>query len=163
MKTDDGSPGDQPEKSPFGKVIGVVESQAQLLTVTEALAKLGVHDVEVLEGAIGIKLLEGEQDAVAGCFLGDMEAEMVHRYRDAVKAGQIVFAARVESEIADFIGFPAIMVLDPTIWRLGGCEVLNGARKAAVSAPPIFSNIAGSKLDWKSNSRSRVFRSALSA
>ena len=101
MKTDDGSPGDQPEKSPFGKVIGVVESQAQLHAVTEELSKLGVHDLDVLDGTNGIKILEGEQDAVAGCFLGDMEAEMVHRYLNAVKAGRIVFAARVESEIAD--------------------------------------------------------------
>ena len=101
MKTDAGSPGDQPEKSPFGKVIGVVESQAQLHAVTAELSKLGVHDLDVLDGTNGIKILEGEQDAVAECFLGDMEAETVDRYLDAVKAGLIVFAARVESEIAD--------------------------------------------------------------
>lgn len=101
MKTDDGSSGDQPDKSPFGKIIGVVESPAQLHAVTEELAKLGVHDIDVLEGTNGIKILEGEQDAVAGCILGDMEGEMVHRYLDAVKAGRIVFATHVESAIAD--------------------------------------------------------------
>lgn len=101
MKTDDGSPGDQPDKSPFGKVIGVVENRAQLHAVTEALSQLKVNDVEVLEGVKGINVLKGEEDAVAGCFLGDMEAEMVRCYLDAVQAGRIVFAARVDSGIAD--------------------------------------------------------------
>ncbi|MFM9964885.1 MAG: hypothetical protein ACKV2Q_27085 [Planctomycetaceae bacterium] len=89
------------EESPFGKVIGIVESRAQLQAVTAALSALGVQNIEVLDGAAGIKSLDGEQDAVANCFLGDMEADMVQRYRDAVKNGQIVFTAVVEPESAD--------------------------------------------------------------
>ena len=93
--------GIEPEKTPFGKVIGIVENRDQLRAVAEALSKLGVPEVEVLDGATGIKLLDGEQDAFANCFMGDMEAEMVHRYLDAVKHGRIVFAAAVEPETAD--------------------------------------------------------------
>ena len=93
--------GVEPEKTPFGKVIGVVENRDQLRAVSEALAKLGVQNVEVLDGAAGVKLLDGEQDAVSQCFLGDMEAKMLQRYLDVVKNGWIVFAAVVEPERAD--------------------------------------------------------------
>ena len=101
MTTDNGITSVESMKSPIGKVIGVVETRAQFQAVSEALAKLGVQEVEVLEGANGINHLEDDQAAVAQCILGDMEAEMVKRYLDAVKAGQIVFAATVEPEIAD--------------------------------------------------------------
>ena len=93
--------GVEPKKSPFGKVIGIVENGDQLRAVSEALAKLGVNEVEVLDGATGVKLLDSEQDAVAQCFLGDMEANLVQRYLNAVKNGWIVFAAVVEPESAD--------------------------------------------------------------
>ena len=101
MKTEDGLGVVEPEKTPYGKVFGIVENRAQFQAVTEALSKLGVTDVEVLDGAVGIKVLDGDQDAVAQCFLGDMEAEMVGRYLEAVKSGLIVFAAVVEPEAAD--------------------------------------------------------------
>lgn len=98
METNKGSIGIEPEKTPYGKVIGVVEDRDQLRAVSEALSKLGVPEVEVFEGAVGLKVLDGEQDAVSNCFFGDMEAEMVQRYRDAVKRGLIVFSAVVEPE-----------------------------------------------------------------
>ena len=101
MKTEDGSISVEPEKTAYGKVIGIVENRDQLQAVTAALSALGVQDIEVLDGAAGIKLLDSEQDAFANCFMGDMEAEMVHRYLDAVKNGLMVFAAAVEPETAD--------------------------------------------------------------
>lgn len=101
MKTDDESIAVESEKTPYGKVIGIVANRDQLQAVSEALSKLGVNDVEVFEGAAGIKLLDREQDGVSQCFLGDMEAEMVQRYLDAVKGGLIVFAAVVEPETAN--------------------------------------------------------------
>ena len=85
----------------YGKVIGIVEQRDQLQAVCEALTQLGVQDVEVLDGAAGIQRLDGWQVAVAEYFFGDMELEMVHRYRDAVHNGLIVFAAAVVPEIAD--------------------------------------------------------------
>src|SRR6202035_5222639 len=99
MKTLDRSAGLKPEKAPYGKVIGVVENRDELLAVSEALSELGVQEVEGLDGAVGLKLLASEQDAVSQCSLGDMEAEMVQRYLDAVKKGLIVFAAVVEPEL----------------------------------------------------------------
>lgn len=101
MKTDNDSAILEPEKTPYGKVIGIVGNHDQLQAVFEALSKLGVNDVEVLEGAAGIKLLDKEQDVASQYFLGDMEAEMVQRYFDAVKTGLIVFAAVVEPPMAD--------------------------------------------------------------
>ena len=101
MKTVNESATLEPEKTPYGKVIGIVENRDQLQAVSGALSKLGVNDVEVLEGAAGIKLLDREQDGASHYFLGDMEAEMVQRYLDAVKNGLIVFAAVVEPETAD--------------------------------------------------------------
>lgn len=101
MKTVDDSISVEPEKTAYGKVIGIVKSRDQLQGVCEALSKLGLQDVEVLEGTAGIRILSGEQSAVANCFMGDMEAETVHRYLDAVKNGLIVFATVVEPENAD--------------------------------------------------------------
>ena len=71
MTTDNGITSVESMKSPIGKVIGVVETRAQFQAVSEALAKLGVQEVEVLEGANGINHLEDDQAAVAQCFLGD--------------------------------------------------------------------------------------------
>ena len=85
----------------YGKVIGIVEQRDQLQAVCEALTQLGVQDVEVLDGVAGIQRLDGWQVAVSEYFFGDMELEMVHRYRDAVHNGLIVFAAAVMPEIAD--------------------------------------------------------------
>ena len=65
------------------------------------MLKLAAREIEVLDGAAGIRFLDGEQDAVSQCFLGDMEAKMVQRYIAAVNKGQIVFAAIVEPEQAD--------------------------------------------------------------
>lgn len=91
----------EPQKTPFGKVIGILENREQLQAVSEVLSMLGVREVEVLKGATGIKLLDGEKDAVSQCFLGDMEAAMVQRYLDAAKNGLIVFAAAVAPEMAN--------------------------------------------------------------
>jgi len=85
-----------PENNLFGKIMGIVENQQQLETVSEALLQLGVTQVEILDGDLGIKDLNGEQQAVSQFFLGDMEEEMVKRYLEAVTNGMIVFAAVVD-------------------------------------------------------------------
>ncbi len=88
-------------KTPYGKVIGIVENRKQFQTVSEELSKLGAHQVDAYEGNPGINLLSGEQDTVSQSFLGDMDAEMMKRYLDAVKNGQIVFSAVVAPEVVD--------------------------------------------------------------
>ena len=97
MTAVDGS-GIAPTKvTPFGKVIGIVANREMLQSVSDALIQLGVPEVEVLKGVLGVETLEDEKVAVANYFFGDMEAVMVQRYLTAVKDGQIVFAAKVES------------------------------------------------------------------
>lgn len=92
----------KPEQSPYGKVIGVVENREQLQAIHEALKKVGVEKFEVFEGAAGVKLLDSEETDVShGCSWGEVEAKTVQRYLDAVKHGQIVFAATVASAVAD--------------------------------------------------------------
>jgi precorrin-6B methylase 2 len=101
METEVGTVVVEPEKSPYGKVIGVVTNHDQLHEVTQALATLGVQEIEVLEGAAGINVLNEEQGDPSQYFLGDMEVDVIQRYLEAVKGGQIVFAAVVDAESAN--------------------------------------------------------------
>ncbi len=87
-----------PKLTPFGKVIGIVSTREQLRAVSDVLVQLGVPEVEVLNGALGVETLEEDKEAVSNYFFGDMEAVMVQRYLTAVKSGQIVFASKIESE-----------------------------------------------------------------
>ena len=96
MGTNTESTGSIPENTPYGKVMGIVKDRDQLLAVSQALTKLGIDDIKVLDGSAGVYFLDGEQDAVSATFLGDMESEMVKRYVEAVKNGLIAFAAVVE-------------------------------------------------------------------
>ena len=90
-----------PKMTPFGKVIGVVVNHEKLRAVSEALTQLGVPEVEVLNGALGVETLEDDKVAVSNFFFGDMEAVMVQRYLTAVKSGFIVFAVQVETEFVE--------------------------------------------------------------
>jgi precorrin-6B methylase 2 len=98
MSAIDESVVETPKMTPFGKVIGIVETREKLQAVSEALTRFDAAEVEVLNGALGVETLEDEKVAVENYFFGDMEAVMVQRYLTAVKSGQIVFAAKVESE-----------------------------------------------------------------
>lgn len=89
------------EKSPYNKVIGIVTDREQLRAVSAALTACGAKQIDVLDGAAGMVSLDAEQDAVSQCFMGDMEAGIVERYRQAVQAGKIVFAATVEPDVID--------------------------------------------------------------
>lgn len=91
----------QPEQLPYGKVIGVVQNHDQLRAIRETLRKVGVEKFEVFDGAAGIKLLDSEEAEISRYSWGEVEAKTVQRYLDAVKHGQIVFAATVESAAAD--------------------------------------------------------------
>ena len=97
MSAVDESLGIAPKMTPFGKVIGIAANREMLQSVSDALIQLGVPEVEVLNGSLGVETLEDEKVAVSNYFFGDMEAVMVQRYLMAVKSGQIVFAAKIES------------------------------------------------------------------
>ena len=85
----------KPRETPYGKVIGVATGDDQLRLITEAIAKLGLRNIEVLEGGEGSKVIEGWQESVAETFLGDMESELVRRFLKAVNHGLIVFAVSI--------------------------------------------------------------------
>ena len=86
-----------PFSTPFGKVFGIVENQEMFQAVSAAWKTLGVSDLENLNGPLGTAKLETEKKDVIGCMFGDMELVTIQRYLTAVKDGQIVFAASVES------------------------------------------------------------------
>mgnify|MGYP003382817957 CR=1 FL=1 len=90
-----------PERTLYGKVIGVVEYRYQLKALCESLAILGVREIEVLSGPSGTKRLETWKETVSQYFFGDMEGEMLQRYLAAVANDLIVFAAVVVPELAD--------------------------------------------------------------
>lgn len=89
------------QETPYGKVIGVVDDRDELRAVFAAVSAFGVERLEIECGSRGSAELEGAAEAVAGSFLGDMEEETVDRYRAAVRDGQIVFAANVDSKMAN--------------------------------------------------------------
>ncbi|MEJ7590034.1 MAG: hypothetical protein WKF77_00645 [Planctomycetaceae bacterium] len=90
-----------PDRTLYGKVIGVVKFQYQLTSLCDSLAILGVREVEVLNGDSGTKRLETWKETVSQYFFGDMEGEMLQQYLDAVANDLFVFAAAVVPELAD--------------------------------------------------------------
>lgn len=84
------------QKTPYGRLIGIVESPDQFRAVSDVLKQLGVRDIDLLDGASGVETLEDDKKAVSHFFFGDMEEVMVKRYLAAVKNGHSVFAAVVE-------------------------------------------------------------------
>ncbi len=96
MNTVKESVGGKHQKTPYGKLIGIVESPDLFRAVTESLKQLGVRDIDLLDGASGVETLEIDKKAVSHFFFGDMEEVMMRRYLAAVKHGHSVFAAVVE-------------------------------------------------------------------
>ncbi|MEJ7595467.1 MAG: hypothetical protein WKF77_28460 [Planctomycetaceae bacterium] len=90
-----------PERTLYGKLLGIVQNRHQLKALCESFATPGACDIEVLDGLSGIAQLEKWKDDVSQYFFGDMEGEMLQRYLDAVKNNLIVFAAPMESEMAN--------------------------------------------------------------
>lgn len=94
------SAGYEPSKVPYGKVIGIADNHAQLDQISAAVEKLGVKEMEVIDGAAGKAFLDSEYDVVFQYFLGDMEAKTILHYRNAVSHRHLIFAALVEAENA---------------------------------------------------------------
>ena len=100
MNNETGTTEQEPEAL-YGKVIGIVNDRSKMKTMNESFTSIGVDHVEILDGAIGIQRLESWKESVSQYFFGDMEAEMLSRYLEAVASGLIVFAAAVSSEAAE--------------------------------------------------------------
>jgi precorrin-6B methylase 2 len=117
MNTVKESVGVKLQKTPYGRLIGIVENPDQFRAVSEKLKQLGVRDFDLLDGASGIETLEVDQKAVSHFFFGDMEEVMVRRYLAAVKNGHSVFAAVVEPKSVEQV---AAMVK-----ALGATEIIH--------------------------------------
>jgi hypothetical protein len=89
------------KRSPYGKVMGVVETHEQLQRLTNALAAMDIKNVRVLQGKDGERFLKREEDVTDYFVLGDVEPEAVYRYLEAVKNGYIAFAVSVNPDAAD--------------------------------------------------------------
>ena len=107
------------QKTPYGRLIGIVEGRDQFRAVFEGLRRLGIRDIDidVLDGVTGIESLEHDKQAVSHCFFGDMEKEMVRRYLTAVRSGHSLFAAAVEPR--------SVEVAAETAKALGATEIIH--------------------------------------
>jgi hypothetical protein len=86
-----------PDITPYGKIFGVAENRDQLKRLCEALAELGIREVEIFDGSAGVQRLTTWHDASAQHLLGERETSHVLQYLEALKDHCIVFAAVVES------------------------------------------------------------------
>ena len=101
MNIETGTIEQNPERVLHGNIFGIIQYRHQLKALCDSLATLGVGHIKVFDGLPGIAQLEKWKEGVSECFFGDMEGEMLQRYLDAVKNNFIVFAAPVESEMAN--------------------------------------------------------------
>lgn len=85
----------------YGRILGIVKNRHQLNSLCESLAGLGVRDLEVLDGPIGVQRLVNWHETASQFFFGDMEAVMLQRYVDAAGDGLLVFTAVVAPELAN--------------------------------------------------------------
>ena len=104
MPTNDSSADEKSDETLYGKLIGGMTTRKELDVFCEQLSEHGVREIEVLDGSSGTEQLEAWHDTVSQYLMGDMEAEMVQRYLNAVSEGKIVFAAVVAPADADRVG-----------------------------------------------------------
>lgn len=105
------------QKTPFGRLVGIVENGDQFRVVSEGLKQLGIQDIERLDGASGVEALKVDRKAVDNFFFGDMEEEMVQRYLTAVRNGRTVFAAVVDRD--------SVEQTAATVKALGATEIIH--------------------------------------
>lgn len=82
---------------PTGKLLGIVESQDVLDSLSRALETAGFTQIKFLSGEDGVSLLERSE----GFFFSDMEDQVLTRYIEEVKAGHFIIAIDVPSARVD--------------------------------------------------------------
>jgi hypothetical protein len=83
--------------SPTGKLLGIVETRANLETLAAGLKAAGFTKIEYLSGEDGIALLE----RVDRFFFSDMEDRVLARHIEELKAGHKIVAIEVPSDRVD--------------------------------------------------------------
>jgi hypothetical protein len=83
--------------TPTGKLLGVLESRADLESLGANLKAAGFVKTEYLVGDEGVSLLE----RVDGFFFSDMEDRILARHIEELKAGNIIVAIETPSDRID--------------------------------------------------------------
>jgi len=82
---------------PVGKVLGIVNTRAELDDVVRALKSAGFHTITAIWGEEGVQLL----DRVSIFFFSDMEERVLNRHIEELKAGHIVIGIETPSDRVD--------------------------------------------------------------
>lgn len=82
---------------PRGKVLGIVDTEAQFDDVVAALKKAGFDGITALHGEDGVQLLE----RVNGFFFSDMEERVLERHIQELKRGHFIIAIETPSSRAE--------------------------------------------------------------
>lgn len=82
---------------PRDKVLGIVDTKAQLDNVVAALTKAGFEGIKVLHGDDGVQLLEH----VNTFFFSDMEEKVLERHIQELREGHFTFAIETPSNRAE--------------------------------------------------------------
>jgi hypothetical protein len=82
---------------PKGKVLGIVDTKAQLDEVASALKQSGFEGLTALHGEDGVQLLE----RVSSFFFSDMEDRVLERHVQELKEGHYIIAIETPSNRAE--------------------------------------------------------------
>jgi hypothetical protein len=82
---------------PTGKVLGIVNTQAEFEAVVQALRSAGFNKIAAICGEEGVQLLE----RVNTFFFSDLEERVLNRHIDELNAGHIIFGIETPSERVD--------------------------------------------------------------
>lgn len=80
--------------TPTGKVLGIVDTRAQLDELVPALATAGFEKNEVLSGEEGVHLLERVQNF----FFSDMEERVLKHHIEELKKGHMIILIKAPSD-----------------------------------------------------------------
>lgn len=81
-------------RQPMGKILGIVDSQAELDGLSRAMESAGFARIKFLSGEEGANLLERSE----GFFFSDMEERVLARHIEELKAGNHIIAIDVSSD-----------------------------------------------------------------
>ena len=82
---------------PTGKVLGIVNTQAEFEAVVQALRSAGFDKITTICGDEGVQLLE----RVNTFFFSDLEERVLKRHIDELKSGHIIIGIETPSERVD--------------------------------------------------------------
>ena len=82
---------------PTGKVLGIINTKAELKRLIAAMKEAGFGEIELLQGKEGIRLLK----RVGKFFFSDIEMVMINRQICELEAGHTIVAIKTPSHRVD--------------------------------------------------------------